>query len=379
MAAVSVRTEVGNVTERLLYIDNLRLTIVAFVVMHHLAVTVSGFGSWYYVMPINLDALSTIWFAFYLGFQQGYFMGVMFMIAGYFAAASYDRKGFGRFVGDRFRRLVIPTLIYMIAIDPFIGTVELGNASTGFSVVGFLSATGVMWFTAALFVFSLVYGLVRLIGHRAAPGLDRKQFNPSFSKAVFLILIISVFAFLIRIVQPIGTSILNMQLCFFASYITLFIVGILAYRNNLFAKISYKTGKRWLVGGIVLGFLLWFALVIAATKLGSTAAVDGGLTWESAGYSLWESFVAVAMSIGLIAVFREKFNHQSKLVKTLSDNSFAVYMFHPMIIVPIAILLSPVGLYPIAQWILLCVICLPLCFAATHFVFRRIPLLKKVL
>ena len=105
MAAVSVRTEVGNVTERLLYIDNLRLTIVAFVVMHHLAVTVSGFGSWYYVMPINLDALSTIWFAFYLGFQQGYFMGVMFMIAGYFAAASYDRKGFGRFVGDRFRRL----------------------------------------------------------------------------------------------------------------------------------------------------------------------------------------------------------------------------------------------------------------------------------
>ena len=95
------------------------------------------------------------------------------------------------------------------------------------------------------------------------------------------------------------------------------------------------------IGGIVLGFLFWFALVIAATKLGSTAAVDGGLTWESAGYSLWESFVAVAMSIGLIAVFREKFNHQSKLVKMLSDNSFAVYMFHPMIIVPIAILLSP--------------------------------------
>ena len=85
------------------------------------------------------------------------------------------------------------------------------------------------------------------------------------------------------------------------------------------------------------------------------------------------------MSIGLIAVFREKFNHQSKLVKTLSDNSYAVYMFHPMIIAPIAILLSPLALYPIAQWLLLCVICLPQCFTATHFVFRRIPLLKKVL
>jgi peptidoglycan/LPS O-acetylase OafA/YrhL len=33
---------------RLLYVDNLRLLIIVFVVMHHLAVTYSGFGSWYY-------------------------------------------------------------------------------------------------------------------------------------------------------------------------------------------------------------------------------------------------------------------------------------------------------------------------------------------
>lgn len=80
----------------------------AFVVMHHLAVTLSGFGSWYYVEPTHLDTLSTVWFAFYLGFQQAYFLGLLFMIAGYFVAGSYDRKGFGRFVGDRSRRLVIP-------------------------------------------------------------------------------------------------------------------------------------------------------------------------------------------------------------------------------------------------------------------------------
>src|SRR5208282_882428 len=143
--------------------------------------------------------------------------------------------------------------------------------------------------TAALFAFSLVYGLVRLTIRRTGGGPDRKQLNPSFSKAVILILIISVSAFLIRIVQPIGTSILNMQLCFFASYIVLFIVGIIAYRNNLFAKISYRTGKRWLISGIALGFLAWLGLVILATKSGNTAALNGGLTWQSAGYSVWES------------------------------------------------------------------------------------------
>src|ERR1700730_979546 len=127
MVAVQVRNEMGTVKERLLYVDNLRLMIMAFVVMHHLAVTYSGFGSWYYVEPTHLDTLSNVWFAFYLTFQQGYFLGLLFMIAGYFVAGSYDRKGFGGFVGERFKRLVIPTLIYMVAIDPFIGIIELGN------------------------------------------------------------------------------------------------------------------------------------------------------------------------------------------------------------------------------------------------------------
>jgi glucan biosynthesis protein C len=377
LVAFSSSHEMGKGRERLLYIDNLRWVIIAFVVMHHLAVTYSGFGSWYYVEGTHLDVLSTVWFAFYLSFQQGYFLGLLFMITGYFVAGSYERKGFGRFVGDRFKRLIIPTLIYMVAITPFIEFVELRNPYTGFNLVAFLSGTGVMWFTAALFFFSLIYGLVRLMVRRPASG--ESPFNPSWFHAVILILIISISAFLIRIVQPIGTTILNMQLCYFASYIALFVVGIIAYRNNLFAQIPYRTGKRWLMAGIVLGFFVWLGLVIVATASGSTTALYGGLTWQSAGYSLWESFVAVAMSIGLITLFREKFNHQSALVKTLSDNSFAVYMFHPVILVAVTLLLIPLALYPVGKWIVLCVICVPLCFAATHVIFRRIPLLKNVL
>lgn len=370
----------GKIKERLLYIDNIRLLVITFVVMHHLAVTYSGFGSWYYIDAVNLTTASTIWFAFYLSFQQAYFLGLLFMVSGYFVAGSYDRKGFGRFVGGRFRRLIIPTLIYMVAITPFIEYVELGNPYTGFDLVGFLSGTGVMWLAVALFGFSLVYAVVRLAARRRVLVSGGTQLEPTFARAVALILIISVSAFLIRIVQPIGTSILNMQLCYFASYIALFIVGIAAYRNNLFARISYRTGKRWLIGGIVLGFLAWLALIIAATLSGNTAALMGGLTWQSAGFSVWESFVAVAMSIGLIALFREKINCQNTLVKKLSDNSFAVYMFHPPIIVPVTLLFTPfIVFYPVAKWLLLCVICVPLCYAMTHFVFRKVPLLKEVL
>jgi glucan biosynthesis protein C len=378
LSDVPIQAEQRNAKDRLLYIDNLRLLIIVFVVMQHLAVTYSGIGSWYYYENTHLDTISTISFGFYLTFQQGYFMGVLFLIAGFFEARSYDRKGFGKFTKDRFTRLVIPTLIYMVAITPLIEYVELGNKWTGFDVIGFLSGTGVMWFTVALFAFSLVYGLFRL-SRRSNPASDGRQVTFSFSLAVILIIIISVCAFSIRIVQPIGTSILNMQLCFFASYIILFIVGILAYRSNMFDRISYRTGKRWFVGGIVLGFIFWLALMIAFTISGSLTAFYGGLTWQSAGYSLWESFVAVAMSIGLIVVFRERFNRQSKIMSKLAENSFAVYMFHPLIIIGITVAFSGVVLYPLGKWLLLCCICIPVCFAATYFIFRRIPLLKKLI
>lgn len=364
---------------RLFYIDNLRLLMIVFVVMHHLAVTYSGIGSFYYTENGHLGTLSSLWFYFYLSFQQGYFMGFLFLIAGYFIAGSYDRKGFGKFIGDRLKRLIIPSLIYMAVITPFIEFLELGHRWTGISLSGFFSGSGVMWFAVALFIFSLIYGLTRLMIKKSAPQSNGKQLSPSFGKAVVLILIISVCAFLIRIVQPIGTNVLNMQLCYFASYIVLFIVGIVAYRNNLFAKINYKAGKKWLIWGITFGLFAWLAIVVAAIKSGNTTAIDGGLTWQSAAYSVWESFVAVAMSIGLITVFREKFNHQSKLIKAMSDSSFTVYMFHPTIIVAVSLLFSSVAFLPIVKWLLLCIICVPLCFAVAYFVIRRIPLLKNVL
>jgi len=51
---------------------------------------------------------------------QAYFMGLLFLIAGYFVPDSFDRKGPARFLRDRAVRLGIPTLIYMLFINPSI-------------------------------------------------------------------------------------------------------------------------------------------------------------------------------------------------------------------------------------------------------------------
>ncbi|MBC8061004.1 MAG: acyltransferase family protein [Clostridiaceae bacterium] len=377
----------GTKKERFLYIDNLRLLMIIFVVIMHLAVTYSGFGSWYFKEGRPIGALSMILFGFYQSFTQGYFMGLLFLLSGFFIPGAYDKKGFGKFIKNRGIRLGIPTLIYMLVINPFILYVQLDlnwiRPKPGFisfyvdytSKFKFLDGSGPLWFAFALLIFSVAYGLVRYVTN-SVPNISTKELNFSFKNMILLILLIAICAFLIRLVQPIGTSTWNMQLCYFSQYVILFIVGIFAYRKNLFSRIDYKFGNRCLFCGLLLGFITWLPIMALG---GTNQAFNGGLSLVAAAYAIWESFVAVAMSVGLITLFREKYNHQSKLVKVLSDNSFAVYVFHAPIIIAASQLIKTVTLPPIIKFLILCITCLPICFIFTHIVIKRIPLLKKVM
>src|ERR1700744_4337737 len=106
-----VRKRIEALTEtRLDYIDNLRWAMIALVVGLHAAVTYSHIGSWYYNAPAEPGPLAKLGFMVFEVHLQGFFMGFMFLLAGYFVPAAYDRKGFGRFLADRCLRLGVPAL-----------------------------------------------------------------------------------------------------------------------------------------------------------------------------------------------------------------------------------------------------------------------------
>lgn len=372
---------------REVYIDNLRLFVIIQVVIIHFAVTYSGIGGWYYIENTNPDTLTFVILGIYESFTQAYFMGFLFLISGYFVPKSYDKKGPAKFVKDRLIRLGIPTLIYMFVISPFIGFAIMNYAGdranplkayihhiTSFE---FLGSSGPLWFAFALLIFDLVYVLVRLV--TKDPNEEKKPL-PRLKPTIILILIISVAAFLIRIVQPIGTNVMNMQLCFFAQYIILFILGIKASRYDWFNQIKYEQGRKWLFTALIPGLVAWIIFMIAGGVFSSGfAPFEGHLTWQSFVYAVWESFTAVAMSIGLIALFKERHNKQNKLMKTLSDNSFCVYMFHSVIILAMSKAVAGISVHPLIKFVVLCNVGVPVCFLISHFILRRIPLLKKVL
>jgi len=378
---------------RLEYIDNLRLYIIILVIAQHLAITYSGIGYWYYMDPTytNVNPLQSFVFLFYLSFTQGYFMGLLFLIAGYFIPLSYDRKGFRKFAADRLIRLGVPTILFVIIINPitkFILSCFQDSGSHNFLsfyvdyIISFplIRGVGPLWFTLALLVFTIVYALTRKVYTvNVNTAVHDKDF-PKFSRVSALILLIGVCTFLVRISQPVGSNIMTIQFCFFAQYAIMFIVGIKCKRNEWFEKLSYKSGKKWLIAGVLTGFIGWEILLHIVGALGEQYAVLlGGISWLSAVYALWESFVAVSMSVGLLSLFKEKFNKQSKFIRTVSDNAFSVFVFHTPFIVTFALLMTPVRLNPAVKFLILVPLSITICFLFSGLIIRKISFLKKLL
>ncbi|HTD13862.1 MAG TPA: hypothetical protein VK673_01720, partial [Chthoniobacterales bacterium] len=79
--------------ERVFYIDCLRSVMIALVVLHHTAITYSASGNWFYHEVRPSGTLSSEILTLFVGTNQAYFMGFLFLLAGYFTPGSVERKG----------------------------------------------------------------------------------------------------------------------------------------------------------------------------------------------------------------------------------------------------------------------------------------------
>jgi glucans biosynthesis protein C len=128
-----------------------RVLLTFLVVLVHLAVTYGSLGDWYYRGP-QTSKLATLVLPIFAAATQAFFMGLFFLIAAYFTPASLARKGLRRFLGDRFLRLGIPLLFYIMVLNPAIVALVHFNRLEGSYVdfllqyYGRLLGIGPMWF-----------------------------------------------------------------------------------------------------------------------------------------------------------------------------------------------------------------------------------------
>jgi surface polysaccharide O-acyltransferase-like enzyme len=334
----------GTPKNRLAFIDNLRSSVIILVVAVHTGVTYSGFGGWYYIegSPEKLSIPETVFFGFFLSFMQAWTMGILFFISAYLAVKSLSKRGTINFIKERLFRLGLPLLIYVFIISPFIYFVLLNGQvesniwkSYLLFLFDFNWLTGPLWYVQTLLIFCILYILTR----KAFP--KRKMINKITAKnIVFMIILTGVAAFLVRLVFPIGTSFSNLQLCYFASYIVLFVFGVIIAENNLLEHITQKENIIWLRLSMIVGIPVWCLIMIFGGALEGEMHINGGFNWQSCAFALWEAFIAIGFSIGFIAFFRDRLNISNRFTKLLAENAFGIYVFHSPILISISLLLK---------------------------------------
>src|ERR1700734_3007689 len=111
------------------YIDNLRSAMTALVILHHTAITYGAIGGWFWGEVQPSRSPSSILLILFCSTNQAYFMGFFFLLAGYFSPASLERKGYARFIADRFLRLGLPLLAFGLLLGPL--TAAIVNYAQG--------------------------------------------------------------------------------------------------------------------------------------------------------------------------------------------------------------------------------------------------------
>lgn len=372
---------------RLAFVDNIRWVMIVIVIFHHSAVTYSHVGGWYYqdgpdpAIPVKLPfiALET--------YDQAYFMGLLFFLAGYFAPRAFDVKGPMRFLRDRAIRLGIPSLIFMLVLHPVTvywllrrfydpARPSLIAAYPRYIMSGrVFSGTGPMWFAVALLAFCCFYAIARKVFRRVE--VDRV---PDHKDVIATISLIAICTFVVRIFQPIGNSILNMQLCYFSQYIALFILGILAYRGGWLQRIQSSFGLLWFKLALLIGIPGFFVVLVTSGALrGNPTPLLGGLHWQSALFSLWESFFCIGVCLGLIVLFRDHFNKQTPFTSWMSKNSFTAYLLHTPILVATTLALRSTQALVGVKFVCAAVIAASVTFLVSGWLRPAIPGLRRIL
>jgi len=318
-------------------------------------------------------------------------MGILFLVGGYFAQGSLRRRGASGFLRERLVRLGVPALFYMVALNPLINIVinpngdrygSLGAAYVRYlATFRFLGGSGPMWFAVALLAFCAGLVVWRRFRPESGARSEGKSAVPGPRALALWALALVASTFLVRTVQPIGQSVLNMQLCFFPQYILAFAAGVEASKGGWLQAIARSALARragW--AALVLG-----PVALAAVLMGAGVAQGKGLDtlvggWKlpALGLAAWEQLAGLGLGLGALSFCSRRLDQSTALSRWLADRSFGVYLLHPVALVLLTVAFRPLQADPFLKVSLLTGAGLGVSYMASDLV-RRVPLFRAML
>jgi surface polysaccharide O-acyltransferase-like enzyme len=370
--------------------DALRATMTLLVLFHHSAITYGAMGGWFYHEIKPGGSLASTLLVLFCTVNQAYFMGLFFLLAGYFTPAAVRGKKPLLYVRDRMLRLGIPLLLFGWILGPV--TVALAGTSEGHPFAERLLAlwhqgafvTGPLWFAEALLIFSagalLWYAL--LPGDPSASrdqqaSRDRDRPFPSNATLAIAAVATGAAAWLLRLEWPVGTEIFSLQLGYFASYVVLFVAGCMASRYRWLERLPPTTVRIWrrvaLLALPVLPAVYFLGGVVPALR--DPAA--GPWSPVNVIYAFWEPAVAWGLILVLLFRFQQRFAVLNGFWRSLAARAYAIYVIHPPVLVGVALAWRTLAAPALVKFAVTGTVTCGLCFILAGWLLR-IPGARRV-
>lgn len=357
------------------WLDNLRWATVVSVLIYHVfyyynnkcvAGGIGGFGG-----SQPQDVLLYVLYP--------WFMMLLFLVAGISARYALSRQTTREFVRSRTLKLIVPSTIGLFVFQWITGyyntmTAEVVNGIDIFSsipepargvatyLISAVSGQGPLWFAQDLWIFSMFLLLLRR--------LDKgdKLWNKCKSAGVVWIILAGVLVWLgaqTMIQNPNPESmepILNIYRPL--SYIVPFLLGYYLFSHDeVMEQVVAMRRPVWVVAAVA-------GVVLVATTFGENYTDPAYLG------SVLTNLYAYSAILGLIALFKTKFDSKGRFAEYMTRSSFGLYVVHYVIVVAVGFHLKMnTSLPPVAIYSLLMVAVLtgsPLLYE----LLRRIPFVR---
>lgn len=298
---------------------------------------------WWKAFPI-LDSHRWIGFAIFAGFNDTFFMSVLFFLSGLFVWSSLERKGTRTFMRDRMVRLALPFIFAAAIIAPLAYYPAYAIRNPDPSIAGFVQQwlslgewpSGPAWFIWVLLVFDCAAAALFVMSPKFGEQLGRLSSDANRHPARFFLLLIVMSALayvpMVLLFGPdrwtaLGpfhfqtSRILHYAVYFFTG------VGVGAYgiERGLLAP-DGMLARHWLRWTIAMPVaFLFLSIFIANLPVLSRTMPPIGL--GMIGAPLFELSCA-ASCFGFLALFVRFANRRTRAFDSLSENEYGMYLIH---------------------------------------------------
>ncbi len=380
-------------------IGYLRAFITLLVLAHHAVLAYHPFAPpaptslvaiprWWSAFPV-VDPQRSMVFALFAGFNDMFFMALMFFLSGLFVWPSLQRKGVGHFLRDRALRLGIPFIVAAALVAPlaYYPAYLQSGAKDGFwhewTSLGNWPA-GPAWFVWVLLAFDVIAAVLLLAmpkwGDRVARIASAADRRPG--RFFLMLLTLSALAYvpLELIFNSFRWSVFGpftFQTSRILNYLLYFLLGAGVGAHGLNGGLLAQSGKlarRWLLWSI--GALLAFGV---ATGIGIAAiTAHPGVRWWEVASDLTFVLSCAASSFAFLALFVRFANSRGKIFDSLAPNAYGMYLIHYMLVSWLQLALLNSNLPALAKGSLVTLATILLSWGATAML-RRIPAVARIL